>query len=129
MRDSHTLDGMTIFQWRARAQEIAEYLVTYAQHSTACVEARSDHWHVATDVSDARMVCDSAPCTCGLLLVLTFLVPTTEWVVRCPDKPVLLPTRVVWCQFEKEADCRVISMSLKLPADHCKKPHRVESSL
>jgi hypothetical protein len=126
---NYQLDGMSIFQWRARAQEIAEYFAEFADHKDRCVAARTGHWHRPPEVEDSRVVCEDAPCTCALLMVLSSIMPTMTWVVRCPNKPALLPVRQVWCQFDLETDCIQASLRLKLPSTYCQKPHRVPANL
>lgn len=129
MRYSHQLDGLTIFQWRARAQELAEFLAMYADHTDECIRARAGHWHRPPQIEDRRVVCEDAPCTCGLLVVLGAVVPTMAWVVRCPDKPALLPVpQVMWCLYDSEVDCLQVSMRLNQPT-YCNKPHRVPANL
>lgn len=79
------LDGKTIYEWRAACREIASKFVEFADHSPDC--AKQLHRHdIPQRRIDERIVCDSAPCTCGLLSVLATFMPTIDYTLPCPDK-------------------------------------------
>jgi len=88
MRESHTLDGKTIFEWRAEYAEMAERFVEYADHHQHCIVSRVHHWHIHQEGWDKRTICAAAPCICGVLIILMLLAPEQQWIRPCPDEPV-----------------------------------------
>jgi hypothetical protein len=89
-----TLDGRSIFAWRNEYMELAARFVEYADHTAACDAAREGHHH--TPLADDRIVCHMAPCTCGLLIILSLLNSTITYGIHCPDVPTPLPTRQIF---------------------------------
>jgi hypothetical protein len=87
MRESHTLDGKTIFEWRAEYVEMAERFVEYADHHQHCTAARVHHWHPRQEDWDRRTICSASPCICGVLIILILLAPEKRWIQPCPEQP------------------------------------------
>jgi hypothetical protein len=88
------LDGRSIFAWRNEYMELAARFVEYADHTAGCYSSRNDHNH--TPLADDRIVCHMAPCTCGLLIILSLLNPDITYGIHCPDVPTPLPTRQIF---------------------------------
>lgn len=80
-----TLEGKSIFEWRNEYAELAASFCQYADHTDACYAAMGVHRHRMP--VDDRVVCEAAPCTCGLLVILSVLNPTITYGVSCPDAP------------------------------------------
>ncbi len=91
MRESHTLDGRTIFQWRAEYADMVTQFIAYADHQSHCIAARAEHWHARLAGWDTRAICTVSPCTCGVLIILILVAPETQWIHTCPDEPIPLP--------------------------------------
>jgi hypothetical protein len=89
-----TLDGRSIFAWRNEYMELAARFVEYADHTVACYSARDGHVH--PHLPDDRIVCHMAPCTCGLLIILSLLNSAITYGIHCPDVPTPLPTRQIF---------------------------------
>jgi hypothetical protein len=87
------LDGRNLFEWKAEYNELAARFIEYADHTHTCYDARGGHKHYP--LSDDRIVCHMAPCTCGLLIILSLLNPTITYGIHCPDVPTPIPTRPV----------------------------------
>jgi hypothetical protein len=89
-----TLDGRSIFAWRNEYMELAARFVEYADHTVACYDSREGHVH--PHLPDDRIVCHMAPCTCGLLIILSLLNSTITYGIHCPDVPMPLPKRQIF---------------------------------
>ncbi len=92
MRYAHTLDGRTIFEWRAEYADMVTQFINYADHQPHCIVARAEHWHARLAGWDKRTICHASPCTCGVLIILIILAPEQKWIRPCPDEPVPIPT-------------------------------------
>jgi hypothetical protein len=116
------LDGRNLFEWKAEYNELAARFIEYADHTAACYTARGGHKH--HPLSDDRIVCHMAPCTCGLLIILSVLNPTITYGMHCPDVPTPLPTRQIFNEKPPDAtdtptpDNIIVLESMPKPTDY-----------
>jgi hypothetical protein len=82
------LDGRNIFQWRHEYAELVSHFTKYADHTPECGSRDPGHRHLMmhTGASDPRAVCEVAPCTCGVLVLLSVMLHPLKFSYSCPDR-------------------------------------------
>lgn len=79
-----TIEGRNLFQWRRAHIELVGHFLQYADHEPMCSNKLHKH-DIPQRHIDERIVCDAAPCTCGLVKVLEPLEEPRKYTLPCPD--------------------------------------------